>query len=93
MIVMIKSAPDTPDGLRGVTLARESGADLVLLQNGVHFAEKERLMSFSGQVYLLDEDKRLRGLRDSELDSRAKTIDFEKLTDIITGGENVVGMF
>ena len=45
MLVMIKSAPDTTDGALGLTLAKESGADLVLLQNGVYFAQKERLGS------------------------------------------------
>ena len=42
---------------------------------------------------MLDDDKRLRGLKDSEMDDRVKTIDYDKLTDIITGGEKVVGMF
>jgi sulfur relay protein TusB/DsrH len=93
MIVMIKSAPDTTDGVRGMTLAKEGGAALVLLQNGVYFAQKERLGTFTGAVYVLDDDKRLRGLKDSELDARAKTIDYDRLTDIITGGEKVVGMF
>ena len=93
MIVMIKSAPDTPDGARGVTLAREAGADLVLLQNGVYFAQKERLGSISGSVYVLADDKKLRGLKDSEMDGRVKIIDYDKLTDIITGGEKVVGLF
>jgi len=55
-------------------LAKESGADLVLLQNGVYFAQKERLGAVSGAVYVLDDDKRLRGLKDSELDDRAKII-------------------
>jgi sulfur relay protein TusB/DsrH len=93
MIVMIKSAPDTQDGVRGVTLAKDGNADLVLLQNGVYFAQKERLGMFTGTVYVLDDDKRLRGLRDSEMDARVKTIDYDKLTDIITGSEKVVGMF
>ncbi len=93
MLVMIKSAPDTTDGARGLTLAKEGGADLVLLQNGVFFAHKDRLGVFPGNVYVLGDDKRLRGLKDSELDGRAKTIDYDKLADIITGGEKVVGMF
>lgn len=93
MLVMIKSAPDTTDGALGLTLAKESGADLVLLQNGVYFAQKERLGAFSGAVYVLGDDKRLRGLRDSEMDARAKTIDYDKLTDIITGGDKVTGVF
>jgi sulfur relay protein TusB/DsrH len=93
MLVMIKSAPDTTDGTTGLTLAKEGGADIVLLQNGVYFAHKERLGTFTGNVYVLDDDKRLRGLRDSEMDGRVKTIDYDRLTDIITGGEKVVGMF
>jgi len=93
MLVIIKSAPDTTEGARGLTLAKEGGADLILLQNGVYFAQKERLGPFTGAVYVLDDDKRLRGLKDSELDVRAKTIDYDKLTDIITGGDKVVGLF
>ena len=93
MLVMIKSAPDTTDGAIGLSLAREGGADLVLLQNGVHFAQKDRLGTLPGTVYVLDDDKRLRGLKDSELDARVKTINYDKLTDLITGGEQVVGMF
>ena len=93
MIVMIKSGPDTTYGASGVAIAKAGGADIVLLQNGVYFAWKDRLGPFAGTVYVLDDDKRLRGLKDSEMDARAKTIDYDKLTDIITGGDKVVGMF
>jgi sulfur relay protein TusB/DsrH len=93
MIVMIKSAPDTTDGALGLTLAKDSGADLILLQNGVYFAQKERLGTVPGAVYVLDDDKRLRGLRDSEMDERIKMIDYDKMTDIITSGKKVAGMF
>ncbi len=93
MLVIIKSAPDSTDGARGLTLAKDGGGDLILLQNGVYFAQKDRLGSFPGAVYVLDDDKKLRGIKDSEIDIRAKTIDYDKLTDIITGGDKVVGMF
>ncbi len=93
MIVMIKSAPDTSDGAIGLALAKQGGADLILMQNGVYFAQKERLGVFPGAIYVLNDDKRLRGLKDSEMDTRAKNIDYDKLTDIITGDEKVVGMF
>ena len=93
MLVMIKSAPDTTDGALGLTLAKESGADVVLLQNGIYFAQKERLGAFSGAVYVLGDDERLRGLKDSEMDERVKIINYDKLTDIITSGEKVTGMF
>jgi len=93
MLVIIKSAPDTTDGARGLTLAKEGGGDIILLQNGVYFAQKERLGIFPGAVYVLNDDMRLRGINDSELDARAKTIDYDKLTDIITGDDKVVGLF
>lgn len=93
MLVMIKSAPDTTDGKSGLALAKKGGADVVLLQNGVYFAQKKRLGTFSGAVYVMDDDKRLRGLKDSELDKRVKIINYDKLTDIITSGEKVTGMF
>jgi len=93
MLVIIKSAPDTNDGALGLTLAKEGRADLILLQNGVLFAQKERLGSFSGAVYVLDDDKKLRGLKDTELDERVKVIGYDKMTDIITSGEKVTGMF
>jgi len=91
--VMIKSSPDTTDGVFGITLAKESGADLVLLQNGVYFTQKDRMGTFGGAVYVLDDDKRLRGLKDAEMDARAKTIDYDTLTDLMTSGMKVAGMF
>ena len=93
MIVMIKSAPDTSDGAIGLALAKRGGADLVLMQNGVYFGQKERLGVFPGAVYVLDDDKRLRGLKDSEMDERVKIIDYDKLTNIITTDKKVTGMF
>jgi sulfur relay protein TusB/DsrH len=93
MLVMIKSAPDTTDGSTGLTLAKEGGADIVLLQNGVYFARKDRLGPITGNVYVLDDDKRLRGLKDSEMDDRVKIINYDKLTDLMTSGDKVTGMF
>ncbi len=93
MVVIIKSAPDTNDGAFGLTLAKEGRADLILLQNGVLFAQKKRLGGYPGAVYVLDDDKKLRGLEDSEMDVRVKIMDYDKLTDIITGDDKVVGMF
>jgi sulfur relay protein TusB/DsrH len=93
MIVIVKSAPDTADGMRGVTLAKDGNADLVLLQNGVLFAQKKRLGDFPGTVYVLDDDKRLRGMKDSEIDDRVKAIDYDRLTDLMMESDKVVGMF
>ncbi len=44
-------------------------------------------------MYLLEDDKKLRGLKDAELDARARTIGYDGLTDLIAGDDAVVGMF
>lgn len=93
MLVLIKSAPDTKDAAIGLTLANEVGADLVLLQNGVYFAQKERIGAFAGNVYVLEDDRRLRGIKDSETDERMKVIDYHRLIALMTEGDKVVGMF
>ncbi len=93
MLVMTKSGPDTPEGAVGLALAREGGADLVLLQNGVYLARAGGIGEWAGAVYLLEDDKRLRGLKDADLDARARTIGYDALTDLITSGDAVVGMF
>ncbi len=93
MLVLIKSGPDTAEGKTGLDLARESGADLVLLQNGVYLARAGALGEWARAVYLLEDDKKLRGLRDADLDARARTIGYDVLTDLIVGADAVVGMF
>jgi sulfur relay protein TusB/DsrH len=93
MIVMVKSAPDTADGIRGVALARDGNADLVLLQNGVVFAQKKKLDDLPGAVYVLDDDKRLRGMNEAEMDERVQIINYDQLTDLIMESDKVVGMF
>ncbi len=92
MLVMIKSGPDTAEGIGGLELARESRADLVLLQNGVYFARAGALGEWAGEVYVLEDDKKLRGLKDADLDGRARMIGYDALTDLITGANGVVGM-
>jgi len=93
MLVIVKSAPDTADGERGVGLARDMAADLVLLQNGIYFARKERLEAFCGTVYVLDKDKQLRGIKDTEIGKNIKSIDYDNLVDLMTENDKVVGMF
>lgn len=93
MLVIVKSGPDTPEGKRGVKVAMDAAANLVLLQNGVYFAQRERLEGFRGTVYLLDEDKILRGLKDEELDGDIKKLDFDNFIELITDEDKVVGMF
>ncbi len=93
MLVIVKSASDTPEGKRGVKLAQDMDADLVLLQNGVYFAQKERFEGFCGKVYVLEEDMRLRGLKDEEMVKDVRKLDYDALIELMVDADKVVGMF
>jgi len=93
MLVIVKSAPDTTDGKRGIKLARDMAADVVLLQNGVYFAQKERLEGFCGTAYVLDDDVRLRGLKNDEIEKDIRRLDYGSLVDLIASEDKVAGMF
>jgi sulfur relay protein TusB/DsrH len=93
MLVIIKSSPDTPEGKRGLKLARDMAADLALIQNGVYFAQKERLEGFCGTAYVLAEDSRLRGLKDEELVKGMRRLNYDDLVDLMAEEDKVVGMF
>jgi sulfur relay protein TusB/DsrH len=93
MLVIVKSAPDTMDGKRGVKLARDMAADVVLLQNAVHFAQRERLEGFCGTAYVLDDDLRLRGLKDDEIEKDIRRLGYGSLVDLMANEDKVVGMF
>lgn len=93
MVVIVKSGPDTPDGKRGVKLARDMAADVVLIQNGVYFAQKERLEGFCGTAYILNDDARLRGLHEGDLEKDIRTLSYDDLVDLMVKEDKVVGMF
>jgi sulfur relay protein TusB/DsrH len=95
MIVIIRNAPDTPEGKRGVKLARDMSADIVLLQNGVFFLKEQALedLGFVRTAYVLEDDRRLRGLKAADENKNIKGIDYDGLVDLMTGTDKVVGMF
>lgn len=94
MLVIVKSAPDTPDGKRGIKLAKDMAADLVLVQNGVYFAQqKDRLEGFCGTAYALEEDIRLWGLKDGALEESVRKVDYDSLIDLMVGVDRVIGVF
>jgi sulfur relay protein TusB/DsrH len=92
MLVIVKSGPETVEGRRGITLAKDTAADLALIQNGVYFAQAERLDGFCGTAYLLEEDSRLRGIRDDTIGKGIRRIDYEGLVDVMTGVDKVAGI-
>jgi sulfur relay protein TusB/DsrH len=95
MIVIVRSAPDTPEGRRGVKMARDMSADIVLLQNGTYFLKERALddFGFVNATYVLDDDKRLRGLRVAEGNKNIKVIDYSGLVDLMAGADKVIGAF
>jgi len=93
MLVLVKSGPGTLEGNRGISLAQDMAADLALIQNGVYFAFAERLEGFPGTVYILDEDSKLRGLRDDTIRWDVRKLDYEGLIDAMTEADKVLGMF
>ena len=95
MLVIVKSAPDTVDGKRGVKIARDMAADLILLQNGVYFMQATHLddLAFCGTAYVLSDDRKLRGLGPIGADRRAKEVTYDGLVDLMTESDNVLGMF
>ena len=93
MIVIIKSAPDTPEGKRGIKLARDMAADLFLIQNGVYFAQEERLEGFCGTVYVLEDDLKLRGLKGADIEKSIRETGYDSFVDLMADNDKVVGMF
>lgn len=93
MLVIVKNAPDTIDGKRGIKLARDLAADLVLVQNGIYFAQDERLEGFCGTAYALDEDRRLRGIKEEEIKKGIKKLDYDGFVDLMADEDKVIGMF
>ncbi len=91
MIVLIKSSPATSEGKRGLKTARDSSADIVLLQNGVYFALNEMLDGFCGTAYAIEEDLKMRGLAD--IKRGIKKIGWAELIDMMAKEDKVVGMF
>lgn len=93
MLVIIKSAPDTPDGKRGLKLARDMAADVCLIQSAIYFAQKDRLEGFCGTAYVLAEDCRLRGLSEGDIEKDIKEVTYDDLVDLMVREEGVAGMF
>lgn len=93
MLVIVKSAPESPEGKSGMKLARDMGADLCLIQDAVYFAQEGRILDFPGNIYVLEDDRRLRGLRHDEMCRAMKGIDYDGLIELITKEDKIVGAF
>ncbi|MDA8388429.1 MAG: DsrH/TusB family sulfur metabolism protein [Nitrospiraceae bacterium] len=92
MLIIIKSAPDTPEGKRGISLAGRMGADVVLLQDAVRFAAKEKKLQTGGRVYMLEEDA-ARLLGAGETAPEVLRISYGGFVDLLASQDKVQGMF
>jgi len=95
MLVIIKNAPDTSEAKRGVSLACDTSADIVLLQNGVYFSQGQKLgeAGFRGRAYVLEDDRLLRGLKTVHDSKNIQEINYDSLVDLMTEHDKVIGMF
>ena len=93
MLVMVKNAPDTPEGKRGITMAREMAANIVLIQNAVYFALTDGLEGLPGIVYALEDDLRLRGLNNNDLKGDIRRLDYDDFIDLMVEDDRVIGIF
>ncbi len=91
MLVLIKSAPQTPEARSAMRLAKNSSADVVLIQNGVYHCDGECLEGFAGSVYALADDRDLRGVKASG--ENVRIINYEELVDLMAASDKVMGMF
>ena len=87
MLFLIASAPDTQEFKTAVQMASDASADICLLQNAVYAART----SANNNVYVLSDDMKLRGIREDEISG--KPIDYNRLVDLMTQSEKVVGLF
>jgi len=92
MLVIVKSAPDTPEGRRGIKLAIDMTAKVVLIQNAVYFAQKDRLEG-SPVIFALEDDLRLRGLNDVDLKGDIKKLSYDGLIDLMVEDDKIIGIF
>ncbi len=95
MLVIIKSAPDTSEGKRGVKFARDMSADILLLQNGVYFTQGRKLLDseFKGKAYVLEDDMKLRGLKTEDEKKNTTEIGYDGFIDLLVSSSDVTGMF
>ncbi|MBI4828342.1 MAG: hypothetical protein HY804_05975 [Nitrospinae bacterium] len=91
MLVIIKSAPESPEARRGLALARDLGADVALIQGGVYFLTQGGLEGVKGAIYALEPDILLRGAGAQR--GGARMVGYDGLVDLMAGADKVLGMF
>jgi sulfur relay protein TusB/DsrH len=87
MLVIIKSGPRNAETRKRLELARDLAADILLLEDGVQLASGGSLQEFCGTAHALDEDIRLRGLKD--VDKGVRVISRGQLEELLSKEEKI----
>ncbi len=87
MLFLISSAPDTREFRTALSIAERMEADICLLQSAVYAVRREK----TPDVYVLDADLMLRGIRKDEVSG--KIIDYGQLIDLMDKADKVAGCF
>lgn len=91
MIILVKSLPATPEGKRGIKMARDMAADIVFMQNGIYFALDEMIDGYCGTAYAIKEDVYMRGMQNQM--RSVKVIDWDQLIDMMVEEDKILGAF
>jgi sulfur relay protein TusB/DsrH len=87
VLILISSAPDTREFQTALSIARLMEADICLLQSAVYAARHIK----APDVYVLDDDLMLRGIRKDEVSG--KIVDYGQLIDLMDNADKVAGCF
>jgi sulfur relay protein TusB/DsrH len=86
-LFLISSAPDTTEFRTAYRTAREMHADVCLLQSAVYASRK---LDDKG-LFVMSDDMHLRGIGNEE--TTATVVDYNRLVDMITEADKVIGIF
>jgi len=93
MLVIIKSPPGSPGAQRGIDLAREEAADILLMEAAAALARKGALEGYCGTAFVLRDDLLRTGMREDEWEQSVKALSGEELSELIGQQEKVQGPF
>lgn len=93
MFVIIKSPPDSEGARKGLKLAKDRAADVLLISDGVNLARKGMLEGYCGTAFVLDSDLAQRGITGKDLEKGVKSVSPAEFVDLVVRSEEVVGPF
>jgi hypothetical protein len=86
MFIVIKSPPGSPEASAAVKKAAELATDIVLTEEAVGLALKDRLEGFCGTAFALEDDVLLHLPEGAEMEKGVKLVSREELESMLAGG-------